>query len=83
MPPFSKQQYHELLNIASVFSKNKSKILIFIFVLVIIVNRRVADFQTLCDFLLVDLLTEFGIDLPFEVVELSKAIRTDQLCQDG
>ena len=49
---FSKQQYHELLNIASVFSKNKSEI--FIFVLVIILNRRVADFQTLCNLLLVD-----------------------------
>ena len=55
-PPSSKQQYHELLNIASVFSKNQSEILIF--VLVIILNRRVADFQTLCNLLLVDLLTE-------------------------
>ena len=33
MPPFSKQQYHELTNIASVFSKNKTEALIFIFVI--------------------------------------------------
>ena len=59
MPPFDKQQYHELLNIASVFSKNKTEALIFILVLIfIILDRRVADFQTLRDLLLIDLLTE-------------------------
>ena len=59
MPPFDKQQYHELTNIASVFSKNQSKILILVLILIfIILNRRVADFQTLRDFLFVDLLTE-------------------------
>ena len=73
------------MNIASVFSKNKSEILIFIFifVLVIILNRCVADFQTLRDLLLVDLLTELWIDLPFQMIELLMAIRTDQLRQDG